>query len=90
MCPFFFFVVRDKVLLHNKKISERSIFYAISTLDISYHLFSFCRSMQDYKIRMDMEIVTFRNQEARPTQNVQESRGSVQYLRLQYYTNYLV
>jgi len=26
---------------------------------MSYHLFSFCRSIQDYKIHMDMEIVTF-------------------------------
>ena len=26
---------------------------------ISYHLFSFCRSVLDYKIHMDMEIVTF-------------------------------
>jgi len=26
---------------------------------ISYHLFSFCGSIQDYKIHMDMEIVKF-------------------------------
>jgi len=39
---------------------------------------------------MDMEIVTFRNQEARPIQNVQQSHGPVQYLRFHYNINYLV
>jgi len=39
---------------------------------------------------MDMEIVTFRNQEARPIENVRQSHGPVQYLRFQYNTNYLV
>jgi len=57
---------------------------------IIYHLFSFRRSVQDYKIHMDMEIVIFRNQEARSVQNVQQSHGPVQYLRFQYNTNYIV
>ena len=46
---------------------------------LSYHSFSFYRSVQDYKIHMDMEIVTFRNQEVRPIQSVQQSHGPVQY-----------
>jgi len=46
--------------------------------------------MQDYKIHIDMEIVTFRNQEARSIQNVQQSHDPVQYLRFQYNVNYLV
>ena len=56
----------------------------------SFHLLPFCRSVQDYKIHMDMEIVTFRNQEVGPVQSVHQLHGPVQYLRLQYITNYLV
>ena len=37
--------------------------------------------MHDYKIHMDMEIVTFWNQEVGSVKNVQQSRGPVQYLR---------
>jgi len=62
----------------------------VETYFISYHLFSFHRSLQDYKIHMDMEIVTFRNQEVGPVQSIQQLHGPVQYLRFQYNTNYLV
>ena len=33
--------------------------YSLTYHIISYHLFSFCRSVEAYKIHMDMEIVTF-------------------------------
>jgi len=33
---------------------------------------------------MDMEMVTFRNQEVGPVQSVQRLHGPVQYLRFQY------
>jgi hypothetical protein len=58
---------------------------------VSYHLFSFGRSVQDYKIHTDMEIVPFlwikrRNKH----RSLQQSYGPVQYLRFQHITNYLV
>jgi hypothetical protein len=43
-----------------KKFSEFTEYvYNVFTEFIIYHLFSFCGSVQDYKIHMDMEIVKF-------------------------------
>jgi hypothetical protein len=56
-----------------------------------YHLFSFRRSVQDYKIHMNMEIVTFLGiRRCNQYKSVQQSHGPVQCLRFQHNTNYLV
>jgi hypothetical protein len=44
----------------------------------SYHLLSFRRSVQDYKIHHH----NFSTQEVRPTQSVQQSHGSVQFFEV--------
>ena len=47
---------------------------------ISYHLFSFRRSVQEYKIHIDMEIVTFLwIKKWKQHNSVQQSYGLVQY-----------
>jgi hypothetical protein len=45
-----------------------------------YHLLSFRTSVQDYKIHGYGNRHIFRTQEVRPTQSVQQSHGSVQFL----------
>ena len=49
---------------------------------ISYHLLSFRRSVQDYKIHGYGNGHIFRTQEVRPTQSVQQSHGSVQFFKI--------
>jgi len=46
---------------------------------ISYHLLSFRRSVQNYKIHGYGNHHIFRTREVRPTQSVQQSHGSVQF-----------
>jgi len=45
---------------------------------MSYHLLSFRRSVQNYKIHGFRNRHIFRTQEVKPTQSVQKSHGSVQ------------
>jgi len=45
---------------------------------ITYHLLSFRRSVQDYKIHGYGNRRIFRTQEVRPTQSIQHSHASVQ------------
>ena len=49
---------------------------------ISYHLLSFCRSVQDYKIHGYGNGHIFRTQKVRPTQSVQQSHGPVQFFEV--------
>jgi hypothetical protein len=49
---------------------------------ISYHLFSFRRSVQDYIIHVYGNGHIFRTQGVRPTQSVQQSHGSVQFFEV--------
>ena len=52
---------------------------------VSYNLFTFCSSVQDYKIRMDMEIVIFWGVKRSNThKDVQQSCLPVQCLRFQH------
>jgi len=57
----------------------------------SYHLFSFFRSIQDYKIHMDMETVTVLGiKRQNQHKSVQQSHGLIQYLMFQHNANYSV
>jgi hypothetical protein len=61
---------------------KRVLLYSISYRIISYHLLSFRRSVQDYKIYRYGNRRIFRTQEVRPTQSVQQSHGSVQFFEV--------
>jgi len=43
----------------NKENLEKTLTDSLEKNIIPYHLFSFCKSLQDYIIHMDMEIVIF-------------------------------
>jgi len=63
----------------------------MSYVMIWYHLFFFCRSIQDYKIHMDMEIVTFLgNKRWNQHKSVQQSHGLIHYLKFQHNVNFSI
>ena len=48
----------------------------VTEMDYHHHLFSFRRSVQDYKIQMDMEIVTFEGKQGvKPLQSVLNNKA---------------
>jgi hypothetical protein len=57
----------------NKENPEKRIQIKLTEMDSHHHLFSFRRSVQGYKIQMDMEIVTFEGKhELKPLQSVHQ------------------
>jgi len=62
--------------------SYRIISYHIISYIISHHIFSFPRSIQDYKIHGYGNGHIFRTQKVRPTQSVQQSHGPVQFFEV--------
>jgi len=54
-----FFLKGDSVWHDGKKASKIIPLHIVYFHELSYHLFSFHGSIQDYTIHMDMEIVIF-------------------------------
>jgi len=68
--------------IYNSYDSQTQQYRWWSKTEYHYHLFSFCRSVQDYKIHGYGNGHIFRTEGVRPTQNIQQSHGSVQFFEV--------
>ena len=77
-CKFILLTQGNCKIIQSQIQAQKKPLLAQFHFHFSFHLLSFCRSIQDYKIHMDMEIVIFL--ESRGETNLEEySNHMVQY-----------